>query len=103
MDQLIVNAINQATKPNKHPQTPTKLTPRFKTLARECGFVFWDTEAHGPGPGNIDWSSDYTQEFEKYSRELVSWACHMVKLELNSGKDVNTATKDAYRHLVVQD
>jgi hypothetical protein len=74
VDQLIVNSINLATKPNQQPQTPTKLTPKFKALAEECGFVFWGNEPHGPGAGNIDWSCDYTSEFEHYSRELVLWA-----------------------------
>ena len=49
MDQLIINSINLATKPNQQPQTPTKLSPRFKSLARECGFVFWEYR---------DWETD---------------------------------------------
>ena len=49
MDQEIIDAINSALKPNLQPQTPTKLSPRFKALARECGFVFWQNEPHGPG------------------------------------------------------
>ena len=53
MDQEIIDCINSALKPNKHPQTPTKLTPRFKALAKECGFIFWGNEPHGPGPGKI--------------------------------------------------
>jgi hypothetical protein len=48
--------------------------PKFKALALECGFLFWENESHGPGAGNIDWSCDYTKEFEQYSRELVLWA-----------------------------
>jgi len=47
--------------------------PRFRVLAEECGFMFWQDESHGPGPNHIDWSSDYHKEFEQYSRELVRW------------------------------
>jgi len=50
------------------------VNPRFKSLAKECGFVFWGNESHGPGPNMIDWSGDYQQEFELYSEELVRWA-----------------------------
>jgi len=49
------------------------MNPRFRILAEECGFVFWQDESHGPGPGKIDWSQDYTKEFERYSRELIRW------------------------------
>jgi hypothetical protein len=101
VDQLIVNSINQATKPNKHPQTPTKLTPRFKALARECGFVFWGNEPHGPGPGNIDWSSDYTQEFEHYSRELVTWSLEMMRQEIVRDYCYG-AVRRAYDHMVAE-
>ena len=102
MDQLIINSINLATKPNQQPQTPIKLTPRFKSLARECGFVFWQDEPHGPGPGNIDWSCDYTQEFEKYSRELVTWTCELMRQEIIRDY-LFKASKNTYQHLVVQD
>jgi len=44
--------------------------PKFKSLAKECGFVFWND---GPNSGSIDWSCDYTKELEHYSRELVLW------------------------------
>lgn len=54
MDQAIVTAINQATKPNEQPQTPTKstikpLSLKFKALALECGFLFWETNRTGLG------------------------------------------------------
>jgi len=49
------------------------MNPRFRILAEEAGFVFWQDEPHGPGPGNIDWSHDYKHEFERYSSELVRW------------------------------
>lgn len=102
MDQEIIDCINSALKPNKHPQTPTKLTPRFKSLAKECGFVFWQDEPHGPGPGNIDWGCDYTQEFEKYSRELVTWTCELMRQEIIRDY-LFRSSENTYKHLVVQD
>ena len=102
MDQEIINAINSALKPNLQPQTPTKLSPRFKALAKECGFVFWGNEPHGPGPGNIDWSCDYTQEFEKYSRELVTWTCELMRQDIIRDY-LFRSSENTYKHLVVQD
>ena len=107
MDQEIINTINSALKPNKQPQTPTKsttkqLSPRFKALALECGFVFWADEPHGPGPGYIDWSCDYTQEFEQYSRQLVEWTCELMRQEVIRDYAFG-ASKRTYEHLVVQD
>jgi hypothetical protein len=102
MTQEIFDTINNALKPNVQPPTPTKLSPRFKALARECGFVFWHNEPHGPGPGNIDWSCDYTQEFEHYSRELVTWACELMRQEIVRDYAFGAARR-TYEHLVVQD
>jgi hypothetical protein len=64
------------------------MNPRFKVLAEECGFLFWQDEAHGPGPGNIDWSVDYSREFERYSHELARWVisrCESNQLAQQSG------------------
>ena len=102
MDQEIINAINSALKPNLQPQTPTKLSPRFKALAKECGFVFWGNEPHGPGPGSIDWSCDYTQEFEQYSRELVTWTCELMRQDIIRDY-LFRSSENTYKHLVVQD
>lgn len=104
MDQAIITAINCATKPNLEPQTPTKSTTKqlnlkFKALALECGFLFWDAELHGPGPGYIDWSCDYTEEFEQYSRELVRWTCETMQQEL--AYTSNLAAQKTYQYLTV--
>ena len=37
-----------------------------KDMAKEAGFVLWKDEAWGPGKGNIDWSSNYDIEFQKF-------------------------------------
>ena len=41
---------------------------RTQELAEQAGFVFWGEESWGPGPGNIDWSCDYNEEFEKFAK-----------------------------------
>lgn len=40
-------------------------------LAKQAGFVFWQNEPHCPGPNKIDWSCDYSNEFDKYSKLLI--------------------------------
>jgi hypothetical protein len=63
------------------------MNPRFKALAEECGFVFWNNESHGPGAGLIDWSTDYTNEFEHYSRELILWTITAYQNQLKEGSE----------------
>lgn len=104
MDQLIINSINSATKPNifRNNYTPNTLNYRFKALAKECGFVFWNSEPHGPGSGNIDWSCDYSKEFEQYSRELVKWSLELMRQQI-VGEYLSNVVKKTYEHMVVQD
>ena len=51
------------------------MNKRIAELAKASGFVFWDNEAHGPGPGNIDWANDYTRELEVFARLIVEECC----------------------------
>ena len=53
----------------------------MKKLAIEAGFVFWNNESHGPGPDNIDWSCDYSNEFDRYSKLLVQQTIKELKLD----------------------
>jgi hypothetical protein len=54
-----------------------------RQLAEQAEFVFWDEdESHAPLEGGIDWSSDYTEEFEKYS-ELIVRKCADVASNLS--------------------
>ena len=50
-------------------------------LAKQAGFVFWSDEPHGPGPNNIDWSCDYSNEFDRYSKLLVEQTIKELKLD----------------------
>ena len=52
----------------------------IKKLAIEAGFVFWQDEPHGPGPNTIDWSCDYSNEFDRYSKLLVEQTIKELKL-----------------------
>ena len=50
-------------------------------LAKQAGFVFWQKESHGPGPNNIDWSCNYDNEFDKYSKLLIQETIKQLKLD----------------------
>ena len=50
------------------------MNKKIKDLAKEAGFVIWANEPHGPGKGNIDWSSSYDKELDKFY-ELVVREC----------------------------
>lgn len=41
-----------------------------RRLAEEAGFVFWAGEEWAPG-SEIDWSSDYDREFNKFVELIV--------------------------------
>ena len=43
----------------------------IKTLAKQAGFVFWTDEDYGPGSGNIDWSCEYSNEFNTFVQLLI--------------------------------
>ena len=47
------------------------LSVKMQKLAEEAGFIFWGNESYGPGPGHIDWASDYDEEFKKFAELLV--------------------------------
>lgn len=42
----------------------------IQELAEAAGFVMWDDEEWGPGPGHVDWNSDYTEEFAQFLKLL---------------------------------
>lgn len=47
------------------------INKKLSELAADAGFVFWENEEWGPGPGNIDWSSEYDQQLQGlYDRML---------------------------------
>lgn len=44
-------------------------------LAKRAGFVFWDDKR------TIDWSCDYSNEFDKYSKLLIQHTIKELKLD----------------------
>jgi hypothetical protein len=42
----------------------------IQTLLEDAGFGMWNDESWGPGPGHIDWSSSYDNEFEQFLKLL---------------------------------
>lgn len=45
---------------------------KIKSLIQEAGFSTWSNEMWAAGePGDIDWSSNYTQEMNWFIQELV--------------------------------
>lgn len=57
------------------------MNEQFVRLAKEAGFVFWEDEPHGPGPNHIDWSCDYSNEFDRYSKLLIQETIKELKLD----------------------
>jgi hypothetical protein len=55
-----------------------------KDMAKEAGFVFWKDEEWGPGKGNIDWSSNYDVEFQKF---VVILTDYYKQLLIDNGYD----------------
>ena len=55
-----------------------------KDMAKEAGFVLWKDEAWGPGKGNIDWSSNYDVEFQKF---VVILTDYYKQLLIDNGYD----------------
>ena len=46
----------------------------IKKLAIEAGFVFWEEK------NAIDWSCDYSNEFDKFSKLLIQETINQLKL-----------------------
>jgi len=46
------------------------MNKRTQELAEQAGFVFWGNESWGPGPGHVDWSCNYDEEFDKLDQLL---------------------------------
>ena len=49
----------------------SELKQYIKELAKEAGFSIWANEPWGPGPGNIDWSSNYDKELQSLVYLLI--------------------------------
>ena len=61
---------------------------KINELAEKAGFVFWKDEKWGPGPGHIDWSSGYDEEFLKYTELIVRECAGVAHGSDMPGKDI---------------
>ena len=48
-----------------------KMNERIRFLAEKAGFVFWGSEEWKPEGAVIDWSCDYSKEFEVFTELLI--------------------------------
>lgn len=55
------------------------LNKKLQELARDAGFTFWNDEPHGPGPDNIDWSSEYDAELQGLYDRMLEEAIRSVE------------------------
>lgn len=58
----------------------------IRKLAKQAGFCFWEDEAHKPEGAVIDWSSEYDEDFVRYTMLLAK---EVIELE-RAGCDVYT-------------
>lgn len=47
------------------------MNEHIKFLAEKAGFIFWSSEEWKPENAEIDWSSDYSDEFQKFIELMV--------------------------------
>jgi hypothetical protein len=55
------------------------MNPKIRELAEKAGFCFWEDESWGPGEPGIDWSCDYTKEFESFVNLLLDEVLSVVE------------------------
>jgi hypothetical protein len=51
----------------------------IKQLVSEAGFCLWENEIHKPKGAIIDWSGDYTDEFEVFVQLFASYLSEEIK------------------------
>lgn len=54
--------------------TDKDLELHVQELAEKAGFVRWGDELWSPGPGKIDWSSDYEKELIEFYKLAIAEA-----------------------------
>ncbi len=52
----------------------------YEKLAKQAGFVFWEDEQWNANNSMIDWSCNYDNEFDKYSKLLIQETIDQLKL-----------------------
>lgn len=69
------------------------INKKLTELAVDAGFAFWEDEKWGPGPGNIDWSSEYDQQlqglYDRMLEEVLQTIDESIKSSTLTSFDVN--------------
>ena len=69
------------------------INKKLTELAVDAGFAFWEDEKWGPGPGNIDWSSEYDQQlqglYDRMLEEVLQTIDESIKQSTLTTFDVN--------------
>lgn len=73
------------------------MNERIRFLAEKAGFVFWGSEEWKPEGAVIDWSCDYSKEFELFSELLVKECAVLLEKEGVANYDEDT---DVYNKLI---
>ena len=69
---------------------------KIQQLAEKAGFIFWENESWGPGPGNIDWGGDYTAEFQEFVRLLVDECAYVAAVHSGAAAEVGNIVKEHF-------
>jgi hypothetical protein len=69
----------------------------IQTLLEDAGFGMWGDEEWGPGPGNIDWSSYYDNEFEQFLKLLSDHIYASIEAQRNNDNSPDTEYDQGYR------
>ncbi len=72
------------------------MNKRIQQLAEQAGFVFWQNESWGPGPGNIDWGGDYKDEFAEFVRLLVNESAYVAAVHSGAAAEVGNIIKQHF-------
>ncbi len=65
----------------------SEINKEFRKIAKKVGFVFWKkNESKDYTEKEIDWSSDYGEEFNKYSKKLIKNALSAAKKKAKKDK-----------------
>lgn len=72
------------------------MNERIRFLAEKAGFVFWGSEEWKPEGAVIDWSCDYSKEFEAFTEllikecanELIKWKDEPFPYDPHLGADL---------------
>lgn len=72
------------------------MNDRLKKLAEKAGFEFWGEEPWRPKNQMIDWSSDYDNELDKFSKLIIQDVAKWLKANSIGGEIQSIELLKAY-------